>query len=46
MKSLPRSIFSCVDFPYKLSNKFIEDFERIVEFIKRRHTPLQNLQGR
>ena len=27
----------CVDFTYKLSNKFIEDFERIVEFIERRH---------
>ena len=30
----------CVDFPYELSNKFIEDFERIVEFIKRRHIAL------
>ena len=24
--------FSCVAFTYKLSNKFIEDFERIIEF--------------
>ena len=40
MKSLPRSIFSCVDFPYELSNKFIEDFERIVEFIERKHIAL------
>ena len=23
----------CVDFPYKLSNKFIEDFERIMDFV-------------
>ena len=30
----------CVDFTSKLSNKFIEDFERIVEFIERRHIAL------
>ena len=30
----------CVAFPYELSNKFIEDFERIVEFIERRHIAL------
>ena len=29
-----------VDTSYKLSNKFIEDFERIVEFIERRHIAL------
>ena len=29
--------FYSVDFPYKLSNKFIEDFERIVDFIERNH---------
>ena len=29
-----------VDFPYELSNKFIEDFERIIEFIERRHIAL------
>ena len=29
-----------VAFPYELSNKFIEDFERIVEFIERRHIAL------
>ena len=34
-----------VDTSYKLSNKFIEDFERIIEFIERRHIALQNLQG-
>ncbi len=30
----------CVDFPYELSNKFIEDFEHIIEFIERRHIAL------
>ena len=30
----------CVAFTYKLSNKFIEDFERIIEFIERRHIAL------
>ena len=29
-----------VAFPYELSNKFIEDFERIIEFIERRHIAL------
>ena len=29
-----------VDTSYKLSNKFIEDFERIIEFIERRHIVL------
>ena len=29
-----------VDFPYELSNKFIEDFERIIEFIERKHIAL------
>ena len=30
----------CVAFPYELSNKFIEDFERIIDFIERRHIAL------
>ena len=29
-----------VDTSYNLSNKFIEDFERIIEFIERRHIAL------
>ena len=29
-----------VAFPYELSNKFIEDFERIIEFIERKHIAL------
>ena len=37
---LPRSLLKGVAFTYKLSNKFIEDFERIIEFIERRHIAL------
>ena len=40
MKSLPRSIFSCVDTSYKLLNKFIEDFERIMDFVEYKHIAL------
>mgnify|MGYP003400173825 CR=1 FL=1 len=35
---LSRSLLQGVDFPYKLSNKFIEDFERIIEFLKHNST--------
>ena len=31
-----RFFFYSVDTSYKLSNKFIEDFERIIEFIEHR----------
>ena len=30
----------CVDFLYKLSNKFIEDFERIMDFVEHKHIAL------
>ena len=31
----------CVDFSYKLSNKFIEDFECIMEFVEHKHIVLK-----
>jgi hypothetical protein len=30
-----------VAFPYKLSNKFIEDFERIMDFVEHKHIVLK-----
>ena len=30
----------CVVFPYKISNKFIEDFERIMDFVEYNHITL------
>lgn len=30
-----------VDFSYKLSNKFIEDFERIMDFVEYKHIVLK-----
>lgn len=30
-----------VDFSYKLSNKFIEDFERIMDFVEHKHIVLK-----
>ena len=30
----------CVAFPYELSNKFIEDFERIMDFVEHKHIAL------
>ena len=30
-----------VDFSYKLSNKFIEDFERIMDFVEHKHIALK-----
>ena len=33
--------FSCVAFTYKLSNKFIEDFERIMDFVEHKHIVLK-----
>jgi len=30
----------CVDFSYKLSNKFIEDFERIMDLVEHKHSAL------
>ena len=32
--------FYSVDFPYELSNKFIEDFERIMDFVEYKHIAL------
>ena len=29
-----------VAFPYELSNKFIEDFERIMDFVEHKHIAL------
>ena len=43
---LSRFLLQGVAFTYKLSNKFIEDFERIMDFVERNHILLQNLQGR
>ena len=37
---LSRFLLQGVVFPYELSNKFIEDFERIIEFVERRHIAL------
>ena len=31
----------CVAFTYKLSNKFIEDFERIMDFVEYKHIVLK-----
>ena len=31
----------CVAFSYKLSNKFIEDFERIMDFVEYKHIVLK-----
>lgn len=31
----------CVAFSYKLSNKFIEDFERIMDFVEHKHIVLK-----
>ena len=31
----------CVAFTYKLSNKFIEDFERIMDFVEHKHIVLK-----
>ena len=31
---LHATLLLCVAFPYKLSNKFIEDFERIMDFVR------------
>ena len=30
----------CVAFSYELSNKFIEDFERIIDFVEYKHIAL------
>ena len=35
-----RLFFKSVDFPYKLSNKFIEDMQRIMEFVEHNHITL------
>ena len=37
---LSRFLLQGVDFPYKLSNKFIEDFERIMDFVEYKHIAL------
>lgn len=37
---LSRFLSQGVDFPYKLSNKFIEDFERIMDFVEYKHIAL------
>ncbi len=37
----PCFCFNCVAFPYKLSNKFIEDFERIMDFVEYKHIVLK-----
>ena len=34
---LSRFLLQGVDFSYKLSNKFIEDFERIMDFVEYKH---------
>ena len=39
---LPRFLLQGVDFPYKLSNKFIEDFERIMDFVEYKHIVLKS----
>ena len=31
----------CVAFTYKLSNKFIDDFERIMDFVEHKHIVLK-----
>ena len=39
--SLSRFILQGVDFPYKLSNKFIEDMQRIMDFVEYKHIVLK-----
>ena len=41
--SLSRFILQGVDFPYKLSNKFIEDFERIMDFVEHKKILLKRV---
>ena len=38
---LSRFLLQGVVFPYKLSNKFIEDFERIMDFVEHKHIVLK-----
>ena len=38
---LHATLLCCVDFSYKLSNKFIEDFERIMDFVEYKHIVLK-----
>ena len=40
MKPFAAFDFYSVVFPYKLSNKFIEDFERIMDFVEYKHIAL------
>ena len=39
---LSRFLLQGVAFTYKLSNKFIEDFERIMDFVEHKHIALED----